>query len=268
MKRIYLGVLALVTAAAVIIGIANHVPGIRADASGDSRTWEISFGNRQDAAVDQTLEEFSAVDLDVNAAELTITSGSSYRLTSSLELVYEIKNGTLTVTDQTAENTINSKNGYIDLEVPADVTLEDVALKLNAGDIEISDLTAKTLQTEQNSGDFEMTDSTADQLIAAGGAGDIELSNVSAETITVTGSTGDVEVSDCDFEVLDVSINTGDIEVSAVPEREYAVDLQTNTGEIEVNGEDYHRSFAGGDSAKYKISLTTNTGDIDLMDLG
>ncbi len=264
MKKLYLICLTIVTCICVIAGTAIHFYAINTNTAG---SWNVTYDGRDNAVVDTAVNAFSAIELDVSAADVSITSGSDYRVKSNLDLTYEVKSDILVISDPKESNLIQTKSYYIEITVPEETALEEVNLSINSGELELGNLQIQNLVTELNSGNTEIRDSSVETLTVSENAGDIEIQDTDCVSMTVSSSTGDVDISGCDFESLAAETQTGEIEVDVTPDRQYAVELRSANGEIEVNGATYRQTFSSGAGNPYVIDLQTTTGDIELNGL-
>ena len=110
------------------------------------------------------LEEFSELIVDANIMCFQIKEGENWRIECSyshnqLKPEFFNKNGTLYINQKSQiKHLAGSKNCDLLITVPANTELKKAVVKVNIGDIDISDLTVKKLETDVNIGDFKIED--------------------------------------------------------------------------------------------------------------
>ena len=189
-------------------------------------------------------------------------------------------------------NLLSVKNSTGDIEIPKNITFqnidinsstgdvecfasvfEDLKIKLSTGDISIENISAGSLDLSLSTGKVDLStidckgdikvkvstgktkfgDITCKNVISNGSTGDIILKNVIAtEKFSIKRSTGDVRFEGCDAAELLIKTDTGYVKGSLLSDKVFIA--QTDTGRVDVP-----KTVAGG-----RCEITTDTGDISI----
>lgn len=203
---------------------------------------------------DETLNTFDKISFDVDLSEIEIITGNdyhiSYKCTENVIPEYEVKNGTLQITQTSKNPHFPKRNGNDNCEiiitVPRDAALSDITGYCDLGDVELSNLTADNISI------------TCD-------LGEASLSNVSATSITCDCNLGSCEMDGCDFDNLTINNDLGSVEVNgSISLSDYTMKLSASMGGIEVNDKDYRSSYEQiGDKDK-TITISCDMGSIEI----
>ncbi len=120
--------------------------------------------NAKHKIIKEDLDAFTNIDLACDAYDIVITQGDSYSVSypeyNNIHTTYSIENGTLKL-ESKSEHTINfslSGTSYSDyalvLTVPSKQALNEITLKNNSGDIELSHLNFDHINVTANYGDI------------------------------------------------------------------------------------------------------------------
>jgi DUF4097 and DUF4098 domain-containing protein YvlB len=231
-KNIYLILITVITVCCIIGGTAYHMLGWF------SLGW-FSFlktSASESVSFDNALSDFSEISIDCSVADITIKSGSDYRLSfsgvSDLEPTASVKDGVLTIKqpNSTIIGLHNTNNCEMTLTVPADSKLDSINVSSDVGNISVEDLTASA--------------------------------------VSVSSDVGDVTLTGCDFSEIDASANIGDIEFhSGIDLSDAEISLITDLGTVSVNGSSYKTEFKQESSVKdsnRSLSAETDMGDISV----
>ena len=238
-KRVYLGVLVLVTLACIIVGSLRFVeahlfgeplPGM----PGTER------GNNVSSVDEDITEAFNGVTFDASLTNVTIESGGSAHISYSNKgghderFDYAVKDGVLHVS-QTAETSLRELKrtaSTITITIPETIQLRDLSGVTALGDVRILDVNVSHADVSTNMGNLSAT-------------------RLGCVSCSLRSDMGTVSASDVSFgDSMELSTNMGDVELSGVENlRELRLELSTSMGDIMVNGQ---RSRAG--------TLTQGTG--------
>ena len=179
------------------------------------------------------LEEFSKLNLDGNIMSFQMKEGETWRIECSyshtkLKPEFTNKNGTLYITQKNQiQHLSGSKRCDLLITVPANTELEKAVVKVNIGDIDISDLTVKNLETDIN--------------------------------------IGEIQLDSVNFETLDGEVNIGDYEIEDFSDfDDYNANLKANLGEIKIHRNGYGKKMSQKRNSSKKIDIEINIGQIDI----
>jgi hypothetical protein len=239
-KTIFLVALGIITVFCICYGTVKHMGGMK-NVFGDCGI-HFSFDDDCDLEEDngkfslnQKLEKFSELDIDVRIMALTIQEGTDFAIESSfnksyLKPVLEVRGNTLKISQQNFRS-----------------------IGLNAGN-----QTCRVLLTIPSG-------TSLGSLNVSSNVGDVRLRDFNAEKIDLNLNVGEVTIRNVDFNDFICSNNVGEISVDPVADiNDYDMKLSTDVGEISVDGHSYKRSYNTRGTAGKKISVDTNVGEINI----
>lgn len=253
MKKIYLALITLITIGCMIFGLLLHIGRLNLPVIHLGNIFGFNDQNSPKIDVNEGFDDVSSIYINCALSRVTFKSGNdskvvvSYRGRENLKPSWELKDGSLNIT-QKSHNELNGNNeNYLDITFPAGVSYEDIVLDLDLGNVEIADLTA------------EKIDISAD-------LGNIEGRKISAKEMTVDADLGNVELYNASFTDLDVSADMGNVTVQSVNDISgYDVHAKVSLGNLNINGEkvvsDYKQEGNAG-----KIKVKASMGNVDLID--
>ena len=255
-KNVYMGILAVITIACIIIGSTYHLTDLFEFRSHSDGRDEKEIAKTAESVVLDDIGEFSAISADVDIASLTISTGDSYSVSwhdkNDNEPEARVENGVLKVTQKTRNNILNIKQlagiheADLSITVPAGKELNDINVRADIADIKINGLTAKNC-------------------ILSADVGDIELAGLKTPTLNVSCDTGDIDIDTSEFTFLNVEADVGDIDIETTDSVEnYTLNLKTEIGSVEVGSTDYGRKYQAAGSGGKTINVTTDTGEIEI----
>lgn len=257
-KNVYLTILTIITVFCIIIGSVYHILGWGfsfLDALFDLPHFSFekeSAGPLSDSG-EIELDDFTSIDADVYVMDLTIESADrasiSFSGHSKLKPKYEVKNGTLILTQGNFRNMWGNKKCSVTVTVPYDQFCDMLDIRMDVGNIDITDIGGETLELSAD-------------------VGDIDISSCSFHSMDVQSDVGDIDVDHCDFLAMNIDCSVGDICVnSAADLSDYYIDISTSFGDVEYNDREYHRSFSQNGSANgQEVVISNDTGDVELSD--
>lgn len=239
-KTIFLVALGVITVFCICYGTAKHMGGMK-NVFGDCGI-HFSFDDDCDLEEDngkfslnQKLEKFSELDIDVRIMALTIQEGTDFAIESSfnksyLKPVLEVRGNTLKISQQNYKSfglNAGSQTCRVLLTIPSGTSLGSLNVSSNVGDVRLRDFNAEKIDLNLN--------------------------------------VGEVTIRNVDFNDFICSNNVGEISVDPVADiNDYDMKLSTDVGEISVDGHSYKRSYNTRGTAGKKIIVDTNVGEINI----
>ena len=263
-KTTYLIVISVITIVCVIAGSIYHIggfsiPGVFHIGSGESDTkvTSIELDDGSVSADTVNLDKFSNIDMELQIMDVTIQRGDflgiSYEC-SKKEYVPQInvKDDMLTVKQKIKKkiNVGNVKKCKMILTVPDDITLDNIEISTDVGDIKIDNVNGDAFTLESD-------------------VGDVKLTGITGEKLSINTDVGDVKFAECSFANSEISTDTGDVKVEGIDDlNKYTVDFSTDIGDVKVNGKNQKKHYwqeasSGDDSEENRnFTISTNIGDI------
>jgi hypothetical protein len=271
-KNIYLIVITVITVCCIIGGSVYHllrwIPGFSGTSGSDSS--RVSYN--------EVLEDFSEISIDGSVFDITIESGTEYRLSydcdSKLVPTVSVEQGVLTIKQPTNHSTgisfgVTVNHSKMTLTVPSDRVLNSIDVFSDVGDISIINLTASTASVSSNVGDITLTGCDFSEVNVMADVGDVELGNCSFDSGSADSDVGDILLTGCRFRQIELTGDVGDIEVRSGTDLSSAkLVLETDMGEVSINGISHKESFQQERSDKdsdCSLTAETSMGDISVV---
>lgn len=208
---------------------------------------------------DNSLEAFTAMDIDVAVGSVTISSGEDYTLSidqrgmpEGYEARWEVKRGRLEITSRGSSENING-NAQIDITMPYDVQMSDIEIKTLLGNLCVSEVWASDeISVETYLGDVECYDVKT--------SGDIDLSTKMGDiTFSLSEPLGAEQEVELDTDL-------GDIEAQLdFYSDQCTYELETKNGEVEINGESFDKTVKRHNGTSFVLKAETSMGDISVF---
>lgn len=151
------------------------------------------------------------------------------------------------------------------ITVPADVTLGDISVEADAGNLEIRDIDMESLTGDFDAGNIDIRNSRAGRLDINADAGNIEIKNSSFTYVTLDTDAGNIEYDDSVFTNADIRSDFGNIEISGLGDLDsYTIDAACDAGYVEVGGQQSGRSYRQSGTGDGSLTVTVNAGNIEI----
>lgn len=182
-------------------------------------------------------QSIEKIEIDVNAAALTLKVGENFALSTNLEkLTVKSSDGKLVIKEKSNTWFHSTKAGDIVLTIPADATFSSVKINAGAGQIEIENLVADSI-------DFDF------------GAGEIEIESLTVKKYAdIDTDAGKFTVKGGAINNLDLDLGVGKSSVRSALTGE--CDIDCGVGETELT--------VLGNKDDYRIKVSKGIGDATL----
>ena len=240
-KTVLLIVLGVITIFCICYGTYKHLKGFDAifkdgiNISFDDDEYDNDEKNDGKYSIDEKLEKFSSIRLNVAVMGITIEQGDEFRIESSfnkeiLRPVFSINGNQLVVTQgRRKQQGINmgSQNCRTVITIPSGTSLSSIDIDSNVGNV--------------------------------------RLREIDAEDIDVNLNVGEIDVRNVDFTEINCNTNVGEISINPVSKlNEYDINASTDVGEIRINGRNYKKRYNSSGNGHKKIKANTNVGEINV----
>ena len=212
--KIYITVISLVTAAAIIVGCFIFITG------------RLSFGKKMGVAVSNEVAiegEITSLEIDMDAVEVRIETGNepyvSYNVADTEVPEIKEENGKLSIISPKGRNI-----GFpgvaihpsLEVVLAEGTDLESLNMKIDAGNVNLDRLKATDAKLKLD-------------------AGNLDIDELEAQTLSVEVDAGNVDVDESNIGTLQVSVDAGNIDVddSTVKQGECKADV----GNISLDGD-------------------------------
>ena len=235
MKKAYIVILCLVTIVVILVGVGRWF----GPSFGIFGSWQKGETVSEEIVLTDSI---TGISMNMNLGDVDIESGEALKVSYTFpeELVPEVtvENGILTI-EQSAKNiqsTLGNDRCKMTVTIPEGTELTSIDVTMDAGDLDVDELTADTLSVMMSAGDLTVSDSMIGTVNAENDFGNVTL-DVTADKVSASVDAGDIEiktnaltiVADCDLGNIDI-----------ITEKDASlVDIRAtcDLGEVEVNGE-------------------------------
>lgn len=274
-RKIYLGVIYFITVICVIFGSCIHIFNFIENSVLDNFFGKFS-GSSSQVRNEETLEDFTAIDLEMSVMSVTIMEGDSFSISYNCPEKYvpeyEVKNETLYVSQKDVHlnwPSGNSQKCNMTISIPNNA-LPSITGQLDVGDVNIKNIDITVLDITADVGNIEITNVDSGSFSLQADVGDINLSDINMTDCYIGANVGDVDMEHCSFTTLDIQADLGDVDVSDIlsAQENYRIDLETDLGEVSVNDKNYKKDYFSEASSNaeenYKLTIYVATGDVDV----
>ncbi len=213
------------------------------------------------------IDEFTVVDIETKVGDINILIGDEFAIEYSVygELDYNISDGELCITESD-NNRINiglsfiNNDSYINIYIPADVTLDEMKITSDVGDVECEGLAVSNADISSDVGGVVLSDMTVDNLVVELATGDFTFTGDINQTASITSDVGGVELTGNLLADIDVKSDVGDVKVTTYyNSKVYDYDISSDVGETTVDED-------GGKECddSYNITIQCDVGDAKL----
>ncbi len=239
---LYLAVSIIGGIVAIVVSIFTGIYGVNYLTDNLQDALKSNDSNVEIIDENQELEQFSKMKLEISTANLTVKSeGNSYRVEKyqiPKNTKIESKDGVLEIKNEKIFNKNDSKSS-ITVYIPENVELDDVAIEIGAGTVNIAEIKAKNV-------DFDF------------GAGNVELENISVNNNTkIQCGAGQVIIKKS--ELTNANIDAGVGKLSYLGELKGNSKISCGVGNVQLD--------LIGDSDMYEIHAEKGIGDIKIDDV-
>ncbi len=254
MKKAYIVILCLVTIVVILVGVGRWF----GPSFGIFGSWQKGETVSEEIVLTDSI---TGISMNMNLGDVDIESGEALKVSYTFpeELVPEVtvENGILTI-EQSAKNiqsTLGNDRCKMTVTIPEGTELTSIDVTMDAGDLDVDELTADTLSVTMSAGDLDVDELTADTLSVMMSAGDLTVSDSMIGTVNAENDFGNVTL-DVTADKVSASVDAGDIEIKTnaltivadcdlgnidiITEKDASlVDIRAtcDLGEVEVNGE-------------------------------
>ena len=221
--------------------------------SGCNFGWKTSYiyqnGDKYVAGDREITEKIETIDLDYLSGDVTLTgtdaSTVTIRETSETQLddqrkVHTWVDGTTLYVRYCASAKgldVNFLKKNLEIQLPADVKLSDVKVKVSSGDLTYKDLEAENVNVHASSGDVEVS-GAAKKMDLQVSSGDLTLNQRGdSEEIKLKTSSGEIFVNAENAGVLDVHSSSGKVKVEAKSVKDFRSKISSGAGEYKFASE-------------------------------
>lgn len=184
--------------------------------------------------------EVKDLELDVDAAEISIVSGDGFCIKSNIEGL-DVKNdkGVLKIKYKRIF-TANASKALIEMTVPADLVFGELSVVTGAGKLSIESLKAENMSLDTGAGMAEINGLTAEKSCDIDtGAGKVTVTDADLRDLDLDIGAGKFEFSgrlsgDCD---LDMGVGASDITLFG-SKADYTFDVDKGIGSVNIDGTD------------------------------
>lgn len=209
------------------------------------------------------------LDIEINAADLSIKEGKAFAVESNLKhLKVEQNAGVLTI-KETKKFTGTYSGAVLTVYVPAGTVFDNVSLTTGAGRLTIGNLSAGTLDFELGAGEVSV-----DSLIATksadieGGAGRITIADGALKDLELEMGVGQLNLTSALTGSCKLDLGVGESNLTLIGKKDdYKLDLEKGIGQITVDGKSVNDYGSSGNGAN-RVEINGGVGAIHVIFIG
>lgn len=267
----------IIGALLLVIGIAN----------GGKLFFNIDFGNHKVITSnkevmiegDETVNEFSGIDVEIADGDLKIVEGDGYKIRYNLygenRPDIKVEDGVLKFKEnhKKSDNYFNFNltgfedefRPFVEITVPEGVVLKDNAISIALGDVEIAGMGLEETSFNVANGDLKLKNVTADSLDIVDAYGQVDISESDIKELDMDIDYGDINCIDLRAGTVKINNAFGDTKLDmAGEEADYSLDVELSVGEFELNGKKVKNKYSQNKDKEKKISVEIASGDLEI----
>lgn len=210
-------------------------------------------------------DNITELEINIGAAELTVSSGESFSLSSNLQdLKVEQTAGCLAI-KETRQFGKNYNGAKIHLTVPSGHTFEKVSVSSGAGKLEIHALSTQSLALNLGAGQtvIHRLDAGQNALISAG-AGEVTVSDGALRNLDLDLGIGKVTLKSRLSGECEINQGVGQVELALIGSAEdYRIHVEKGVGDATVDGQAIKNDAVCG-TGETEVEISGSIGSINV----
>lgn len=220
------------------------------------------------ASVNEGIESFQNMDIDVGTVALNIVTGDTYKIEidmdKSVDLEYRVSKDTLYIQQNHTSARFNlgvggfnsDFEGTVTVTIPKDVKLSKVDIELGVGAGLIKDIQTRSLEMIIGVASTKIQDVVADDAVISGGVGKLEIDRLTSEKAEITGGVGEIDAYNLVSNALEAGIGVGQITLQGDIKGD--IDIEGGVGSLAL--------ILEGKESDYNYYITRGGGNILIND--
>ena len=234
-------------------------------------TYELTDGDTADM---NAQGEVKSIKLDLKACSVNfeITDGKGlvgveYSGDKRLKPEITFENGKLVATQKNIQSfSLRSYNGpKLTIKLGADVSLENLEMDINAGDIDMKNIHADYFYGDFDAGNIIIKNSVFAKADLEADAGNIQINDSDIKILKIQTDAGNIEIKDTDLEKVDISSDFGNVVIKGLDNIEdYDIECHVDAGAIQVENHVSGRSYESKGTGAGSIKVDVDAGNIEI----
>ena len=211
--------------------------------------------------------DLSACSVNFEVKEGSGLMGVEYSGDKNLQPEVTFNNGKLTATQK---NVINIKfrkviSPKLTITLGTDVNLENLEMKINAGDIHMNGVKADYLFGDFDAGNIEIKDVVIRKADIDADAGNIQIDDSEIKIMKIDTDAGNIEIDGTAFENVDIDTDFGNVEIKGIKDLDtYDIDCKVDAGIVQVDGSTSGRKYSRNGTGAGSIKVNVDAGNIEI----
>ncbi len=198
--------------------------------------------------------EILSMDIEIAAAELSITDGEAFSVRSNLEnLNVNVENGTLKIKESSLFGFKNYNGALLEVVIPENFSFDKIDIETGAGVVDIESLNAQTLELELGAGKVNIKSLSATRSANIdGGAGKLTVGGGILTNLDFDMGVGETEICAEIKGRADVDMGIGKATLTLIGgEESYEINFSKGLGSISYNGKNVENNTTVGNGLTY-----------------
>ena len=224
---------------------------------------------------DMNNEAIKTLKINADALEVNLKTGDGEGLISvdysgpaKLKPEVTLENGKLVINQNPSGfhfNSFNFTGPKINIVVGKDVNLDNFEMKIDAGNIKLSGITADYLYGEIDAGNIEIDDCTFRKVEFEVNAGNYNIKDTEIKTLNINTDAGNVAIKDTKLTDVEIQANFGSVDINDLDDIDaYSFDCDVDAGAIRVGGNTSTGHYQSKGSGEGSITINVDAGNISV----
>lgn len=211
-------------------------------------------------------KDIQEIELDLKAYNVNVYSGDKFLVTSTNKKKFTINsiNKKLVIKEYGKWFNKGSKNQTISIMVPKHISLQELDIEADIGNLNIKNIIAEKLDLDMNIGKLTINNSSFAKTDLDGGAGEINIYNSKLNNLDLDAGVGNINISSYISGDSKIDCSVGNIDLELLGSKhEYTLILNKGIGNIKVNNEKQSKKTIYGTGNK-KLEINGAVGNTNI----
>ena len=233
-------------------------------------TYDIAESGALAGDVDSVKLDLKACSVKFEVEEGSGLLGVEYSGDEKLMPEVTFENGKLVATQKNIKSKINFN--FTDIDTPelvirlgTDVKINNLEMKINAGDVKMNGLNADYFYGEFDAGNIEIGNCTFRKVEIDADAGNIEIDDSDMKILKINTDAGNIQINDTVLEDVEINTDFGNVEIDGIDDLDsYDIECHVDAGIVRVGSGTIGNKYRSEGSGTGSIKIEVDAGNIEL----
>ena len=234
-------------------------------------TYEVAAQNNDPhGEIDSIKLDLKACSVKFEVKEGSGLMGVEYSGDKALKPDVTFENGKLVATQKGSKYNFNWGINHIDtpelvITLGTDVNINNLEMKINAGDIKINGISADYFYGDFNAGNIEIDNSTFRKVEIDADAGNIQIDDSGMKILKINTDAGNIDINRTAIEDVEIETDFGNVMIDDIENLDsYDIECKVDAGVVQVGSSSIGNKYKSAGSGTGSIKIHVDAGNIEL----